>query len=96
MAWTDKKVRLLRILWKSNWTQAAIGVALDMPLTAVGRKIRRLRIIEDVDILMGDLGRSVMEAMGVAKIDATQARALLDMPGYVQGLLDDDAGKDAA
>ena len=90
MAWTDDKVRLLRLLWRSNWTPAAIGAALDMRSAAVTSKLFRLRKQQD-------LTRKIMKAGGALYIDKERARALLSIPGFLDGLKrGDDNGEDAA
>ena len=87
MAWNDDKIRIMGVLWRSNWSVAAIAVALDMTKGAISGKIYRFRQAGDPGVLQGDLIRAMSNRAKLPPITADQARALLREPGYRDGLI---------
>lgn len=102
MSWTRERKRLLRLLWKSNWSCAAIAVALgEVSREAVAGKIHRLRAGEDAEILLGDLARRIYAASGLRPVDHERARRLvaagvIDTVAAAHAELDEARLEDAA
>lgn len=63
--WTERRVRTLKILWRSNYSAAAIAAALQTTRRTIAGKIYRLRKAGDADIETGDLARALFAAAGI-------------------------------
>ncbi len=85
MSWTPGRVGLLKLLYRSYWSVGAMALVLAVTRAAVRRKIKRL-LRSDAEMELALLHRAMRLRAGARPISVEQARAVLTMPGVVDGL----------
>lgn len=84
MAWTPEKVRLLRTLYRSHWSMAAIALVTGQTRMAVINKVYRLRRA-DADMELDAVRRALWRQSGRAFVDVEKARKALAQAGVREG-----------